>query len=82
MYQALFSSPLSGGESKKRTGYEATTTAATSTTGMTCPRQGMMVLGITFRLSKWLKDREPVSVPTTLDNRLPVLEPTILGNRS
>ena len=23
MYQALFSSPLSGGESKKRTGYEA-----------------------------------------------------------
>ena len=32
--------------------------------------------------SKWLKDREPVSVPTTLDNRLPVVEPTILGNRS
>ena len=33
-------------------------------------------------ITKWLKDREPVSVPTTLDNRLPVVEPTILGNRS
>ena len=30
--------------------------------------------------TKWLKDREPVSVPTTLDNRLPVVEPTILGH--